>query len=223
MTSSTESGTLLSVSIKKTLDALKMPMREGGPKINVVKVGSREAMRELFRRESEIVYPFFSVMVESARLRTDSFNTFRTEDGVRGSAIDGGWQYKWNLVPLALNLAVRFHSDDYQDIEAFIEYWFHKRKRFAFDLRHGKNFVIEFYSELTPEVQIPEETFEETGNLFVLETNLTLNTWAGTAVRTPLVGNSRGSIVTAVGEDLIAGKTEPLSDYTVIARTASEE
>lgn len=165
--------------------------------IPVVFVGSRNNYREAFRREGEIDYPLFAVMIESANINNTGYHNYSTAYGMgfRGGYNESEKIYDhYYLKAITLNLTVQFMSQDSSDTNRFIKRFLFLDRKLNFELMLDNEFPIGITVNTNDSIQVPEIPFDNREGVSILETILEVSTYIGFLNKVPAITSLIGNI-----------------------------
>lgn len=127
-------------------------------------------------------YPYITVMPVDVDDEDVSYNKFvLNNSGFTAeykTEIKGDTLYKFQLVPIKVNLTINYFTQNTVDLWQYIQRWKVNYRKATFNLVAGNNFNVDIRTELSPNISFPEKN-HESGDCYKVGGTMTLHTYAG--------------------------------------------
>lgn len=154
--------------------------------IPVVIVQGDHHFRALFKQTKKIKYPFFSIILGGLEKNYAGYNpSILMRRGVRIAQKienDSSTDYICHLIPININLTIRFVTNNIDDIYRFNQRWqiLSTRKILNFKLNvEDTDSFIDVKVNLEETINFPNLDMEEIGEIMMTDTNTVLSTYTG--------------------------------------------
>lgn len=152
----------------------------GKKAVSVVEVSGKYDQRELYKQTGEVKYPFISLQLASISENKSGYNNQALYNGIPifNIASTPDQHYEYRLLDILVTFNLTFACQSQVEVIEFAKRWLFRGREMQFKLVN-EGFETEVKVEGVEQLTIPEQTLQEFGNIYELETVITMTTKTG--------------------------------------------